>query len=137
MFAPPVILYRKGQPLKKKEDCIAVVGSRTTTPYGRKVAQNLAGDLIKYGITIDDLGTSEDDSKSKKQKSKESIQDSKKIPAWEISQIIAARVRRRNARGSPGVGPRGKKETLRGTRLLQGQRKRGFLSNDSGSISHR
>ena len=37
---------------------------------------------VKYGITIDDLGTSEDDSKSKKQKSKESIQDSKKIPAW-------------------------------------------------------
>ena len=38
---------------------------------------------VKYGITIDDLGTSEDDSKSKKQKSKKSIQDSKKIPAWE------------------------------------------------------
>jgi len=52
MFDPPVILYRKGQPLKKKEDCIAVVGSRTTTPYGRKVAQVLVGDLVKYGITI-------------------------------------------------------------------------------------
>ena len=52
MYDPPVILYRKGQPLKKKEDCIAMVGSRITTPYGRKVAQNLAGDLIKYGITI-------------------------------------------------------------------------------------
>ena len=37
---------------------------------------------VKYGITIDDLETSEDDSKSEKQKPKESIQDSKKIPAW-------------------------------------------------------
>ena len=40
MYDPPVILYRKGQPLKKKEDCIAMVESRITTPYGRKVAQD-------------------------------------------------------------------------------------------------
>ena len=37
---------------------------------------------VKYGITIDDLGTSEDDSKFEKQNPKKSIQDSKKTPAW-------------------------------------------------------
>ena len=47
MYDPPVILYRKGQPLKKK-DCIAMVGSRITTPYGRKVAQNSEAPAEKH-----------------------------------------------------------------------------------------
>ena len=49
---PPCNIVSKRSAIEKKEDCIAVVGSRTTTPYGRKVAQVLVGDLVKYGITI-------------------------------------------------------------------------------------
>ena len=49
IYDPPVLLYQKGKPLKQKEDCIAIVGSRITTPYGKKVARNLTGDLVKKG----------------------------------------------------------------------------------------
>ena len=47
-----LLLYQKGKPLKQKEDCIAIVGSRITTPYGKKVARNLTGDLVKKGLVI-------------------------------------------------------------------------------------
>ena len=52
IYDPPVLLYQKGKPLKQKEDCIAIVGSHITTPYGKKVARNLTGDLVKKGLVI-------------------------------------------------------------------------------------
>ncbi len=49
---PPIVLYVKGQNLNPKEDCIAIVGSRITTDYGRSVTQSLVKDILSNGITI-------------------------------------------------------------------------------------
>jgi len=52
IYDPPVILYRKGQALRAEEDCVAVVGTRKHTPYGKQVVQSLVKELVKLGITI-------------------------------------------------------------------------------------
>ena len=41
IYDPPVILYTKGQPLKKKEDTVAIVGTRKFTPYGSSMAKSI------------------------------------------------------------------------------------------------
>ena len=35
-----------------KEDCIAIIGTRAITPYGRSVTKQLAADLSVAGLTI-------------------------------------------------------------------------------------
>ncbi len=52
IFDPPVILYTKGQPLKKEEDSVAIVGTRKFTPYGRSMAKAIAKVLNNSGITV-------------------------------------------------------------------------------------
>ncbi|MFQ6606238.1 MAG: DNA-processing protein DprA [Fidelibacterota bacterium] len=52
IYDPPVILYTKGQSLKAEEDCVAVVGTRKNTPYGKQVAKNIVRELVQLGITI-------------------------------------------------------------------------------------
>jgi DNA processing protein len=51
IFDPPILLYVKGR-LKKEENCIAIVGSRMATSYGRRVAEEMARDLSIRGFTI-------------------------------------------------------------------------------------
>ncbi|MBN1189590.1 MAG: DNA-processing protein DprA [Dehalococcoidales bacterium] len=48
---PPVI-YVKGELTTRDEWCIAVVGTRRATIYGRQVAQELAADLARSSITV-------------------------------------------------------------------------------------
>lgn len=48
---PPLVLYCRGR-LVPDEPSVALVGSRKATPYGLNVAQYLARDLGKAGITI-------------------------------------------------------------------------------------
>ncbi|MFQ6611578.1 MAG: DNA-processing protein DprA [Fidelibacterota bacterium] len=52
MYDPPVLLYVKGQPLKSKEDCLAVVGTRSVTIYGKKATSRIVTELVTSGIVI-------------------------------------------------------------------------------------
>jgi len=52
IYDPPIILYTRGRPLLAEEDAIAVVGTRTMTPYGRNTTQTIAGELSQYGLTV-------------------------------------------------------------------------------------
>jgi len=49
---PPVVLYMRGGLLPEDEIAVAIVGTRSPTPYGRQVAQQLAGQLAAKGVTI-------------------------------------------------------------------------------------
>ena len=52
IYAPPAVLYCRGLPMPTKEDCIAIVGTRAITPYGRSVTKQLAADFSVAGLTI-------------------------------------------------------------------------------------
>jgi DNA processing protein len=52
IYDPPPVLYYKGEFEKANCTCVAVVGSRKATSYGRRVAEELAEALAKEGITI-------------------------------------------------------------------------------------
>lgn len=51
IFNPPCVLFVKGC-LQPHRDCIAVVGSRKLSPYGRSVAESLSMDLAAAGISV-------------------------------------------------------------------------------------
>ena len=48
----PPIIYIRGSLLPQDEWCLAVVGTRRATVYGRQVTEEIATDLAKSGITI-------------------------------------------------------------------------------------
>ena len=48
----PLLLYIKGEPLKEKEDCVAIVGTRRFTPYGKSATQTIAKDLASRNIAV-------------------------------------------------------------------------------------
>jgi len=48
---PPEVLFYRGE-LKPKENCFAVVGTRMSSPYGKQVALEIAGDLAEAGLII-------------------------------------------------------------------------------------
>lgn len=49
---PPMVLYAKGLDIPAKTTFVAVVGSRNSTPYGVKTAENLAQGLARRGLGI-------------------------------------------------------------------------------------
>lgn len=49
--APPV-LYARGELLPQDEWCVAVVGTRNISPYGREVTHRLVTDLVRRNVTI-------------------------------------------------------------------------------------
>ncbi len=49
---PPRRLYVRGGVLPARSRAVAVVGSRAATPYGRMVAERLAHDLARCGLTV-------------------------------------------------------------------------------------
>lgn len=49
---PPPLLYVKGELLAADSNAISIVGSRRATRYGKMVAERLAGDLARMGITV-------------------------------------------------------------------------------------
>lgn len=49
---PPLILYVKGTVADLQGPCVGVVGSRAATDYGRGVAEKLAADLARRGVTV-------------------------------------------------------------------------------------
>lgn len=49
---PPVVLYVRGELLPRDEIAVAIVGTRTPSEYGRRVANKLAAELSARGVTI-------------------------------------------------------------------------------------
>jgi DNA processing protein len=49
--APPV-LYLRGEYIEKDKLAVAIVGTRRATSYGRRIAQQFAGELGRLGFTI-------------------------------------------------------------------------------------
>ena len=49
---PPNFLYVRGRLDPKDADAVAVVGSRTCTSYGRRMAERLGQDFARAGITV-------------------------------------------------------------------------------------
>jgi DNA processing protein len=49
---PPHLLYVRGTLETRDVKAVAVVGSRKCTPYGKRVAERLAGDLTRAGWTV-------------------------------------------------------------------------------------
>ena len=47
----PSVLYIRGSLLPEDECCLAVVGTRRPTAYGRQVTEEIVGDLARNGIT--------------------------------------------------------------------------------------
>ncbi|MEK7281158.1 MAG: DNA-processing protein DprA, partial [Chloroflexota bacterium] len=52
IYDSPPVLYVRGEMVPQDEWAIAVVGTRRATVYGRQVAEELATDLARHGITI-------------------------------------------------------------------------------------
>ncbi|MBM3311714.1 MAG: DNA-protecting protein DprA [Candidatus Aminicenantes bacterium] len=52
IFDPPCVLYCHGRREALGGPAVAVVGSRTPTPYGRAVAERLAEDLASRGVVV-------------------------------------------------------------------------------------
>lgn len=52
IFDPPQLLYYKGNLSPANEFCLAVVGSRKFSSYGKQVAQKLVNELAKNNLTI-------------------------------------------------------------------------------------
>lgn len=52
IYDPPMVLYFKGEILKKDEKAVAVVGTRKMTSYGKLVTEKLTKGLVEVGITI-------------------------------------------------------------------------------------
>lgn len=50
--APPVILYCKGNIDLLKTECLAVVGTRRATNYGKSMCKKIVNDIASQGITI-------------------------------------------------------------------------------------
>lgn len=52
IFDPPILLYVKGELLAEDLACVAIVGSRRTSFYGRQTAERISQDLAQKGITV-------------------------------------------------------------------------------------
>lgn len=49
---PPAVLYLRGEYIEKDKLAVALVGTRRATSYGKRVAQQFAGELGRLGFTI-------------------------------------------------------------------------------------
>jgi len=52
IYSPPLLLFYKGGKIKKSGFCVAVVGSRKCTAYGREAAEYIGKNLSRLGITV-------------------------------------------------------------------------------------
>jgi DNA processing protein len=52
IFDPPFVLYCEGDAEALRSPAVAIVGARRPTPYGRAVAEKLAGDLAARGAVV-------------------------------------------------------------------------------------
>ncbi|MFH1036086.1 MAG: DNA-processing protein DprA [Pseudomonadota bacterium] len=52
IYAPPPLLFVRGDLAGCRPGGVALVGSRDMTPYGRRVAEDLARDLARAGVSV-------------------------------------------------------------------------------------
>ena len=52
IYAPPPVLFVRGALTAEDRVAVAMVGTRGATSYGRMVAERLAGDLARHGVTV-------------------------------------------------------------------------------------
>jgi DNA processing protein len=52
IYAPPPVLYVRGELVTADEWAVAIVGTRRATMYGKEVARMLAQELAQNGVTI-------------------------------------------------------------------------------------
>jgi len=52
IYAPPPVLYNKGDRTVFKKHAVAMVGTRTPTPYGKTAAASITRELTQCGIVI-------------------------------------------------------------------------------------
>jgi DNA processing protein len=52
IYEPPPVIYVRGSLTPEDDWCLAVVGTRRPTYYGREVSEQIAGDLARNRITI-------------------------------------------------------------------------------------
>src|SRR5207302_7389 len=52
IFDPPSPLYVRGELRPADESAVAIVGARRATEYGKAVAEHLAGELVRHGMTV-------------------------------------------------------------------------------------
>lgn len=52
IYSPPPLLFFKGDKIKEAKFCIAVVGSRKCTAYGKEAARYISKNLSRMGITV-------------------------------------------------------------------------------------
>jgi len=52
IYDPPILLYVKGALVESDKMSIAIVGSRRASIYGKSVAERIAADLARRGLTI-------------------------------------------------------------------------------------
>jgi DNA processing protein len=50
--APPHLLYVRGTVEASDANAVGIVGSRDCTPYGKRMAERLAADLVRAGFTV-------------------------------------------------------------------------------------
>jgi DNA processing protein len=52
IYAPPPVIYVRGELRPEDEWAVGVVGTRRATSYGKQVTRALAGDLARNGVTV-------------------------------------------------------------------------------------
>lgn len=52
IYAPPIILYYKGELKDIDNTSVAIVGTRTATRYGKSITEKFSKELVQNGITI-------------------------------------------------------------------------------------
>ena len=52
IYSPPPLLFYRGEKIKEAKFCIAVVGSRRCTAYGKEAARYISRNLSRMGITV-------------------------------------------------------------------------------------
>lgn len=52
IYDPPLVLFTRGDLLEQDEHSVAIVGTRKASPYGLRMAEQLARELAARGITI-------------------------------------------------------------------------------------
>lgn len=52
IYDPPLVLFTRGELLEQDEHSVAIVGTRKASPYGLRMAEQLARELAARGITI-------------------------------------------------------------------------------------
>ncbi|MCP2520077.1 DNA-processing protein DprA [SCandidatus Aminicenantes bacterium Aminicenantia_JdfR_composite] len=52
IYDPPIVIYCYGKKEVLNQPCIAIVGTRKPTPYGRAVAEKISSELAERGLVI-------------------------------------------------------------------------------------